>query len=714
MNPTGIKIPRSWLCYSVDLNRVYCETCWLFADRNNPKFNVNWINGLNDWQHLSQKIKVHEISIQHINAVKVRILWVKHQTIDKQLEEHISIEAKYWRDVLTRIIKIILFLTSGNTALRGNEGKSRNSREDEGNFLRAVRLVADFDPVLNKLLSDEETRVKYLSWKVQNEIIDLLATRMRNIICDEIRSSQCYTIIMDSTQDISKTDQVSFILRYAVVNYADCTFEIKESFLGFFTLNHHGAEDHVNLIKDVLNMFNLDLSKCRGQGYDGAAVMSGSHSGVQKRISDIIPSASYVHCNAHNLNLVLCDLAKSTPKVSQFFDTLQDVFLFYSKSAPRWASLALGDSVAKIVLKKVCTTRWEAKHKAVYALKTRFIDVLKSLSNLSLTSLKTDEKLKASSLKKKIESYEFVLLLTIWENILRSFNLVSKKLQSSNIHLHSACNYLKEATSSITNLRDKYEEFVNSSNILCNQWGIPIQSIVRRRIYSKRFFDDVDGDRRLDITSENFKVLVFLPIIDTAIVQLRERFNSLYEVTNRFDFLLPQNILMFCEKDIMKAAYDFQLFYKDDISTDIIRQILCLKSMFNDTLKTKCDIKDLLQCILDNDVASTYNDILSACIIFITLPVTVAAAERSFSKLKIIKNYLRNSISQDRLTNISILNIERNRTNEIDSWSKENSEQRLSLMYDGIPFNNLLAVDEIISIASINLMSPTTDNMVII
>jgi hypothetical protein len=123
---------------------------------------------------------------------------------------------------------------------------------------------------------------------------------------------------------------------------------------------------------------------------------------------------------------------------------------------------------------------------------------------------------------------------------------------------------------------------------------------------------------------------------------------------------------MFCEKDIMKAAYDFQLFYKDDISTDIIRQILCLKSMFNDTLKTKFDIKDLLQCILDNDVASTYNDILSACIIFITLPVTVAAAERSFSKLKIIKNYLRNSISQDHLTNISILNIERNCTNEID------------------------------------------------
>lgn len=111
---------------------------------------------------------------------------------------------------------------------------------------------------------------------------------------------------------------------------------------------------------------------------------------VYKEESLIIHNASYVHCNAHNLNYVLCDLAKSTPKVSQFFVTLQDVFLFYSKSAPQWSSFALGYSVAKIVLKKVCTTSWKAKHKAIYALKTRFIDLLKLLSNLFLTSLKTN------------------------------------------------------------------------------------------------------------------------------------------------------------------------------------------------------------------------------------------------------------------------------------------------------------------------------------
>lgn len=110
----------------------------------------------------------------------------------------------------------------------------------------------------------------------------------------------------------TKLDQVSLICRYVVVNYDEHTLNIKELFLGFYKLTKHGAEDHVNLIYDVLNKYNLDIEKCRGQGYNGAAVMSGVLSGVQKRISDIVPNDSYVHCTAHNLNLVISDVAKSS------------------------------------------------------------------------------------------------------------------------------------------------------------------------------------------------------------------------------------------------------------------------------------------------------------------------------------------------------------------------------------------------------------------
>lgn len=76
-------------------------------------------------------------------------------------------------------------------------------------------------------------------------------------------------------------------------------------------------------------------------------------------------------------------------------------------------------------------------------------------------------------------------------------------------------------------------------------------------------------------------------------------------------------------------------------------------------------IRDLALFILENDLSYSYSEVLGACIIFLTLPVTVATAERSFSKLKIIKNYLRNSMGQNRLSNIAVLNIEQQRTKEL-------------------------------------------------
>jgi len=87
------------------------------------------------------------------------------------------IEAQFWKDVLTRLIKIILSLTAGNCALRGNEGKKNTV--SEGNFLRTVKLIAEYDPVLNKLLYNEEMKIKYLSWKIQNELIELLASNVK-------------------------------------------------------------------------------------------------------------------------------------------------------------------------------------------------------------------------------------------------------------------------------------------------------------------------------------------------------------------------------------------------------------------------------------------------------------------------------------------------------------------------------------------------------
>ena len=50
-----------------------------------------------------------------------------------------------------------------------------------------------------------------------------------------------------------------------------------------------------------------------------------------------------------------------------------------------------------------------------------------------------------------------------------------------------------------------------------------------------------------------------------------------------------------------------------------------------------------------------------------TLPVTVASAERSFSKLNIIKtDFMRSTMTQDRLNDLAFLSIESEVTRKID------------------------------------------------
>jgi len=55
------------------------------------------------------------------------------------------------------------------------------------------------------------------------------------------------------------------------------------------------------------------------------------------------------------------------------------------------------------------------------------------------------------------------------------------------------------------------------------------------------------------------------------------------------------------------------------------------------------------------------------CSLFLTLPVSVASAERTFSKLKLIKSYLRSTMGQERLKNLVFISIERVRAKKIEA-----------------------------------------------
>nr|GEY54674.1 zinc finger MYM-type protein 1 [Tanacetum cinerariifolium] len=147
----------------------------------------------------------------------------------------------------------------------------------------------------------------------------------------------------------------------------------------------------------------------------------------------------------------------------------------------------------------------------------------------------------------------------------------------------------------------------------------------KRVIRRKRQFDENSVDEETTYSVEEaFKVQYFLYIVDQALVSLRTRFKQYKEYERVFGFLFTSGKL---------------------------------NSLDDNTLKSHCSH---LEAALKNNEQSDVDakDLFVELRVLLTIPVTVASAERSFSKLKLLKSYLRSTMSQERLNGLALIAIE--------------------------------------------------------
>ena len=174
--------------------------------------------------------------------------------------------------------------------------------------------------------------MSYLSPAIQNEFISILGQHMSDKILEEVREEKYYSIMFDSTPDLAHDDQMSQVLRDAKISVGKV--EVKETFLCFIKFDEKGAEALINLILAKLEEDHLDIRDMRGQGYDNAATMAGIHSGVQRRILDINPLATYIPCNNHSLNLAGIHSAQASVNATTFFGTLDRLCFLLVVNSP--------------------------------------------------------------------------------------------------------------------------------------------------------------------------------------------------------------------------------------------------------------------------------------------------------------------------------------------------------------------------------------------
>lgn len=666
-----------WLEYSIECDAVFCFACRHFHTERRFVEELFITKGLKDWKKLSEKLSKHAGSQSHIIHMQ---RWHAFQATDQtgsvamQMSQAHNTEVVKNRQYVAIVCDVVKLLTKLGLPFRGHdEGKNSMSK---GNFLKICDFLSTY------VESFKEMHQRYFncsSPEFQNDIINICARSVRNAIVKAVRQVGFFTIMADEARS-SKTEQLSLCVRYAEA------LDVKERFVSFVDCsNSRDAEGITNVITDSLQALSLQDVPIVGQSYDGAAVMSGHVSGVQTRMRANNPVAMYFHCLAHKLNLVLVDACRVNRMAVGFFNTIEQLYKFFANPSTHLTLLnmqkALGLKAKEIV--QLSDTRWACRWKSVEAVKTNYAAVVKVLAELS-DSVETCSA-EAAGLGLHIQKVEFVVALIMFEDFLRIIHVANKALQCSAITLGKAGDIVERLTVHFRNSRSNkaFVVLYRQAEELCKTHSIDIpplpvppnsresvtipqctatlrsQRTVKKASSLRDFFvtttlgqregiDNSSGTSNCNVCKEPtcspWYQQLYLPVCDTLIGQLEFRFD-------RESLIMAKSVdaVFNCDKDGVKALVD-----KYANALNINPQILAAEMQLFSSRASKITI-DLIRKELTHDTYPQYYRLVQLAL---TLPVGSATAERSFSAMRRIRNWLRSTMGQERFSSLALLNIE--------------------------------------------------------
>lgn len=425
--------------------------------------------------------------------------------------------------------------------------------------------------------------------------------------------------------------------------------------MGFLEAEESTGLHLASLILKRLEELKVPFEDCRGQAYDNGANMKGKNKGVQARLLQINPRALFVPRGAHTLNLVVADASKASTDAMNYFGILHKLFTLFSASTQRWAILK---KHVGITLKMWTDTRWESKVKSVEPLRYQAAAVREALIEVRDHTKDPIFKFEAHSLSEEVGSYHFSIC-TVWYDILSQIHHVNKLMQSPSMQVDVAVSLLNGIEKYLQSYRATgFVTAQMSAKDICEEMNVEAVLQQKRLRSTKRHFSYEAFDEPLSDALKKLEVTFFNVVVDAAASAVQERFSTLQNVREKFGVL--SNFRNLPDKELQKECETLQttLHFKGHSDVDGRELVQELKN-FPDLPSKSMTLLELLTFIHKKELAEMYPNLWTALRIGLTLPVTVAEAERSFSKLKLIKTYLRSTMSQERLSGLAIISINR-------------------------------------------------------
>lgn len=659
-----------YLEYSVAKDAAYCFACCLCSDVAGSKGNDSaWIDeGVRSWHKFKSRGKCkegklkqhftgesHKAAILHLDYLKnkfsqVDVLISETRRRAVLHDEQLQLEN---REIIKVFIDCARYLGRQSLAFRGAND------DQNGNFKQLVALLSRWVVPLQIWINNVINRpysVTYCSNRSQNEYIQLLGSSVRDKIVLEIQKCKQFSLMIDTTPDLSHLDQVCLIIRFV-----DDQFTVEERLVAIRAVVDKTGNGLADTVLNLLNELQLSPLNLRAQSYDTTASMSGKYKGLQAKISEKLDrTVIYIPCLAHKTNLAVEHACDSSTDVMSFFETIQQLYVFFTSSTKRFELYAseVGELETSLSLKSLSKTRWSMRAdsiRAVLACYDKVIDVLMAISEN--VSIDNESRVQAGVLNTRLKSYDFVICLLFMKDVMFKTNNAIQQLQKQTIDILSCMHILNSTADAILRMRQNdlyFSEIITSADKICINHNVDpnyeYQKRHRPRKMPTRF--DENASTSYHTSRDQFYKMQMINVLDRLNADISELHESVFKQVTPLAYLTSAKIGTITREIANDICNLFPLDLKD---VDVLLNEI---DLFQSLLQKRCapNIAESAKQLIG--IEHLYPQLALAYKCALLIPTTVATNERTFSKLKHIKNYLRTTMSENRLDDVMLLSCE--------------------------------------------------------
>lgn len=249
-------------------------------------------------------------------------------------------------------------------------------------------------------------------------------------------------------------------------------------------------------------------------------------------------------------------------------------------------------------------------------------------------------------------------------DILERVNKITKILQSKDMDILVATKLLESLKTYLQEIRDKFNEYELKARERCpNSDYSDAKNRKRKRSVRLTKYNGPEEEVLLH-KSEKFKVETFLPVLDSQNTKLTKCAKAYSWIGNLFSFF--SQLKTIGADDLNQKCKDLaNVHHQHPDYDDLVNECTHFKHYMH--LDENCKtLPALHRKIISDNLKSVFPNVQIALGVFMCMMLANCTGERSFSRLKLVKNQLRSTMGQQRLNWLSLMCMENDILKTID------------------------------------------------